>query len=329
MLTKTSPNGFVFPTSVRPAGAILADFDIDGTRVKSDHTDWLHNHIVEPALARKSRKGVWIIDLNGRASRSGSDEHNLQLSWRRVRAVQSYLMPRMAGIPVQMFTGGQGEAKPYNVDEYEHEMDRSVEVRAEFASTPPTRRKIRLLIPKSIPWRPPANRKVRDFTLTVLKATTSITGFEFKAGVFGVANGTANAKLLIRIDEVGTPDFALYNMEAFGPGTVVSAGAPSLKGAKPGIGFTRFSQSYLGGDSHLFSTEVDLDAQDFGGPGMFHFDLFSNTLAFGPDKGFFKAQEKIRKLTLGQSPDADSLKHAEGTVAGNLELVEMTPEWAR
>lgn len=135
MLTKTSPNGFVFPTSVRPAGAILADFDIDGTRVKSDHTDWLDDHIVKPALARKYRNGVWVIDLTGRASQSAGEEHNLQLSWRRVRAVQSYLMPRLAGVPVQMFTGGQGEAKPYRVDEYEHEMDRSVEVRAEFVST--------------------------------------------------------------------------------------------------------------------------------------------------------------------------------------------------
>jgi len=327
MLTKTSPNGFVFPTSVRPAGAILADFDIDGTRVKSDHTDWLDDHIVKPALARKSRNGVWVIDLTGRASQSASEEHNLQLSWRRVRAVQSYLMPRLAGVPVQMFTGGQGEAKPYRVDEYEHEMDRSVEVRAEFVSTPPTRPRIRLLIPKSIPWRPRPNRKVREFTLTVLKAKTTITGFEFKAGVFGVANGTAQAKLFIRIEEVGTPDFALYNMEAFGPGTVVAA-KPSLT-IKPGIGFTRFSLSYPGGDSHPFATEVDLDAQDFGGPGMFQFDLLGNTLAFGPDNGFFTGQEKIRKLTLGRSPDADPFKHAEGTVAGDLEPVQLTPEWAR
>lgn len=142
-----------------------------------------------------------------------------------------------------------------------------------------------------------------------------------------MANGTAPAKLFIRIDEVGTPDFALYNMEAFGPGTVVAA-KPSLT-TKPGSGFTRFSLSYPGGDSHPFATEVDLDAQDFGAPGMFQFDLLGNTLAFGPDKRFFKGQEKIRKLTLGRSPDTDPFKHAEGTVAGDLEPVQLTPEWAR
>src|SRR5262249_4522063 len=103
MFTKTSPNGLVFAISSRPAGAILGDFDIDGSSLKPDHRSWLDRHVINPANARRGKPGLWLIDLIVRASQSGSDGHNRQLSLDRLRAVQSYLMSRMTGIPAQFF----------------------------------------------------------------------------------------------------------------------------------------------------------------------------------------------------------------------------------
>ncbi len=328
MFKKTSINGIVFPTSARPAGAILGDFDIDGAILKPDHTTWLDKHIVDPAMARKGTAGSWQIDLIGHTSRSGSDNHNLQLSNRRVQAVQSYLMPRLAGIPVHVFPAAEGESRPVDWSQYENELDRSVEVRAAFNSVSPKRRTIPRLIPKTHIWKPRENRKVRDFTFTVLKANLSIFGVEFKAGFIGITNGTAGSKLLIRIDETGTPDFALYNFEATGPGSIL-AGKPSLKAAKPGLGVNTFSSSYTGGETRPFAMDFDLDAQDFGGPGLFQFDAAGNTIAFGPTEGFFSGRKKIRGLDLGRDSSTNLLKYGEGTTAGKLELVTSTPEWAR
>lgn len=327
MLTRTSANGLVFPTSARPAGAILGDFDIDGAQLKSDHKDWLDQHIVDPALARKGQLGMWQIDLVGRASQSASEGHNRELSDRRLQAVRSYLMPRLAGIPAQIYPTAEGESRPLDWGQYENELDRSVEVRALFTSVTPKRRRIPLLIPKAHIWRPRENRKVRDFKFTVLKAKLTIFGIEFKAGFVGITNGTAVAKLLIRIDEVGTPDFALYNFEATGPGSILAAKV-SWKGAKPGLGMNTFSSSYSGGDPHPFATEADLDAQDFAGPGLFQFDAAGNTIAFGPDQGFFKGRKKIRDLSLGMDSSSNLLKYGEGTTGGKLELVTDPPEWA-
>lgn len=329
MPTKTSPSGIVVPISSRPAGAILGDFDIDGSALKPDHRDWLDRHVVEPARARIGKPGMWLVDLVGRASRTGADAHNRQLSLNRLREVQSYLSARMTGIPVQFFPEAQGESSPRDWKELENAIDRSVEVRADFSTVKPKHPTIPLLIHKPHIWKPRENRKVRDFTLKVEKSSISIFGFEFTAGFIGVVNGTARVKLLIRIDEVGTPDFARFNYEAAGPGSIFAAKI-SWKGAKPGISFSEFSAAYQDGRSHPFATEVDLDAQDFAGAALFRFNAMANSLAFGPSSGFFRIQEKVRPLSLGMpSEPSDVTQYGEGEVAGEMEVVTETPEWAR
>ena len=74
VLKKTSKEGFVFPRSENPKGAFLADFDIDGASLKKLHEDWLKDNVVDPAKAKRHTKGMWEIELSGRASKSGSVE---------------------------------------------------------------------------------------------------------------------------------------------------------------------------------------------------------------------------------------------------------------
>ena len=327
VLKKTSKEGFVFPRSENPKGAFLADFDIDGASLKKDHKDWLEDNVIRPAKAKGSSSGGWQIELNGRASRSGSDAHNMWLSDQRIQAVANYLYKQLSGLPFTFIPRVLGESSPFDGDEYEHELDRSVEVTAKFISTTPSKKiiKPRLLIPKVHPWKRPVNRKVQDFKLKVLRAKISITTLDVKLPYISVGNGDFHAKLLIDIDEPGTADHALYEYKgAMGKGMIVKP----RPGVRPGAGISRYRATYGEGEVHRFATDVEMDAQDFGGPAMFRTDAIGRLLEFGPKTGLFRTQEKIKDLSFGPSYDENPAKYAEGTSLGELKLVEKWPDWA-
>jgi len=327
VLKKTSKEGFVFPRSENPKGAFLADFDIDGASLKKDHKDWLEDNVIRPAKAKGSSSGGWQIELNGRASRSGSDAHNMWLSDQRIQAVANYLYKQLSGLPFTFIPRVLGESSPFDGDEYEHELDRSVEVTAKFISTTPSKKiiKPRLLIPKVHPWKRPVNRKVQDFKLKVLRAKISITTLDVKLPYISVGNGDFHAKLLIDIDETGTADHALYEFKgAMGKGMIVKP----RPGVRPGAGISRYRATYGEGEVHRFATDVEMDAQDFGGPAMFRTDAIGRLLEFGPKTGLFRTQEKIKDLSFGPSYDENPAKYAEGTSLGELKLVEKWPDWA-
>ena len=83
--------------------SLLYNFDIDGDAVKPQHREWLKEHVV-PQLGDSAVK----IILRGEASRSGSDDHNLALSNRRVKNVENFL--RAAGpVNASMVVSGVGE----------------------------------------------------------------------------------------------------------------------------------------------------------------------------------------------------------------------------
>ncbi len=60
MLKKTSPEGVVVEIVTTPTAA-LADFDVDGAELKSDHSKWLDLNIVDPIKRKKDIKGFWQI----------------------------------------------------------------------------------------------------------------------------------------------------------------------------------------------------------------------------------------------------------------------------
>ena len=327
-LKKTSEYGFVFPRSGRPPGALLADFDFDGAILKRDHKLWLDENIVEPANAKRFTPGGWRIDLIGRASKVGSDAHDLWLSDQRMRAVQSYLGLKLAGVPFMFVPSALGESSPFDSSEFDHELDRSVEVRATFAPMKlPKRIKPHLLIPKIHIWKPRPNRKVMDFKLQVLKAKIFVFTLDVKLGPARVGNGTAKVQILINIRELGSSDHALYEFTGAGPGTIIGAGI-SLKKAIPGLGASTWSATYEKGDPHSFATDVEMDAQDFAGPAAFRFDLLGRTLAFGPKRSFFGSRETIKNLSFGHTADVNLMEYAEATAGGKMTIVESVPSWA-
>ena len=73
--------------------AILTNFDVDGSALKHEHTQFLDGYVV-PIMAGKQPARIF---LRGEASHPGSDEHNLELSKRRADSVVTYLRSR--GVP--------------------------------------------------------------------------------------------------------------------------------------------------------------------------------------------------------------------------------------
>jgi len=329
VLKKTSKEGIVFPRSENPKGAFQADFDMDGAALKRLHKEWLDDYVVKPAKSKARSSGGWEIELTGRASKSGSDAHNLWLSDQRMKSVAGYLYAQLSSVPFILVPRAIGESSPYDGDEYEHELDRSVEVIATFRSVRPRRiTKPTLLIPKVHPWRRPVNRKVQDFKLQVLKAEVAVTTLDLSSGLGSFGRGDARVKLFIQIDEVGTPDYAQFEYQGFGPGTIAT-GTVSLKRVKVGPGLSQFSAVYDAGKVHPFATDVEMDAEDFGGPALFQFNLLGRTFRFGPKTGLFGPDTRIRNLSFGMTRDEELLQEAEGQTFGDMNLVTSIPEWAK
>src|SRR5215813_13573192 len=78
----TTFNNVASATSIQ---AVLYNFDIDGDTLKREHREWLKEHVV-PQLGNPQV----TIKLTGEASRTGSDDHNFDLSRRRVAQAVSF-----------------------------------------------------------------------------------------------------------------------------------------------------------------------------------------------------------------------------------------------
>ena len=171
------------------------------------------------------------------------------------------------------------------------------------------------------------NRKVMDFKLQVLAAEIIIYTLSVKFPGINVGQGDARVKMLINIRELGSTDHALFELLGKGRGMIVDA-KPSFKKFIPGLTYGNWSAKYGKGNEHSFATDVEMDAADFAGPAFFNFDLLNRTLSFGPTKGFFGSQKKIRNLSFGPTADANILKYAEASCFCEMNIVDSAPAWA-
>lgn len=326
--TKTSENGLVLERSARPPDAYLADFDIGGHDLKTDHRDWLEEYIVQPDKV-KSESGVngrWLVRLTARASQSGSDDYNLALSQRRGDEVEKYLSGRIMAHRLGFARISLGEGVPLDSSSYENEMDRSVHVKAKFLSWGKPDR-IEPLIPEIKPWRR-VNKKAVDFTIQVLKAQVEVNSVG-GGSVLPFRKGNIDIRLLLEVRELGNGDTAMYEYEGNGPYGHFD---------KPGWRWSEWLGRFENGGKHRFATERPMDAEDFGGGAWMKIDMPAEGLAenytFGPKDSFlFPTKIKIKKLTFGNfkgpppTPRGFNLT-GDGMATGKMKLVIGKPSWA-
>ena len=329
-MKKTSVTGMVLEHYAAPPWAVLADFDIGGSTLKTHHTDWLHDVLIPAMKAKSHRKGTWHIRLIGRASRSGADEFNAKLSEARLQEAKRYIEASIKTTNVNWETAPLGESNPKDPKLYENDLDRSVEVVAMFFPTPTPKlhpRRRPNLIPRYIPWKRPMPKKVTNFIVRAKKVQIDIVqgGIEFPGGLL-VGPGHAFVKMLIEIQEVGTIDKALYEFDGSGTGGVLSGSISPSKGTpKPNI--KKWSQTYEDGSSHNMLTTTPVDAEDFESNGSLFKNAFGSSFAFGGPFWSDKHQ-KISDFDLGKPMKDSFLTLGECSVTGDLELVTSLPSWA-
>lgn len=142
--TSTDPQ-FTAPGVLK---ASLFNFDIDGDSVKSEHANFLESRVAP--LLQGDRGHIW---MQGSASKSGGDAHNIELSRRRVNKVAEIL--RDKGIldrQMQLDAVGEQLAQAHA---NEDETDRAVElvVLPVARESPPP--------PREVPPPPPVSDQFR------------------------------------------------------------------------------------------------------------------------------------------------------------------------
>lgn len=131
-LTRTGPGRVTTDSRVPRGGvrAVLSNFDIDGDALKTEHINFLTSRVV-PILLRPDAR-IW---LQGSASHSGSDAHNMQLSRRRAEAVVTHLQRSGVGATrIQIDAVGESMATPGTSEDQD---DRAVALLAAPLFRPP------------------------------------------------------------------------------------------------------------------------------------------------------------------------------------------------
>ncbi len=100
-MRRTSIDGQVSDHSTDPThmNAVLWDFDVDGTDLKSKHTKWLDD--ATKRVNTSNRSLIWRISVSGEASLTGTwidnNRHNSALAAQRADVVTKYLKDGLTG----------------------------------------------------------------------------------------------------------------------------------------------------------------------------------------------------------------------------------------
>ena len=169
MLRKTGPGKIDINTRYAGPGmikALLYNFDIDGDSIKIEHRMFLQSKVVP--LLQESRGHIW---MQGSASRSGDNQHNMQLSRQRINNIAVVL--RSVGIAnsqMQLDAIGEEQAQAHAMEDEKDRAVALVVIPMAKDSPPPPRR---------IPPPPPVNTQFKIRMLGALAGT---------AGPFQVEN---------------------------------------------------------------------------------------------------------------------------------------------
>lgn len=101
-----------FTESGRVVGARLCDFSTGSDRPLPAHVDWVEKHFA-PTI--KKHPGAWV-DLIGYASRRGSASFNMELSRKRIAAVETLIRRNHPDMKFNVRQSvGEGEAEAFQV----------------------------------------------------------------------------------------------------------------------------------------------------------------------------------------------------------------------
>ena len=131
---RTGPGRIYTRRATDRTSAVLANFDIDGHELKTEHQQWLVRNIV-PIL----REGG-SVSVEGRASRTASSRHNQALSERRMNEVLDFLRQeaeREFEFAQYYASGERAATRGGCADGTEHDYYRAVVIEAWSRPTPP------------------------------------------------------------------------------------------------------------------------------------------------------------------------------------------------
>ena len=334
MPVRTNPAGSVWPFNSPASGsgasaaggqvalpyqALLFDFDIAGDQVKSAHRWWLDNQVVERIRKAKARSaGLFFeIKVEGRASKPGSTDFNLKLSWRRARNVTAYLKRHLAHGLANITPDGVGESKSTANNHVGYPVDRAVWVevvpgRAQVGSRP---RRVTRDPPRLISDR--ANQSEKPFQLRLMAFQS--TGITLGPGspLLGVGGGISNSTAVFQICDIEADRSGLYYAEL--QGKVLSVGpalsAEGLVGKGPWNTFQAPREVSLGdfaGPLRLTSWGLGLVFKGFGG----------TKIEFGAPKSWFamKPRFDIKEFQTGNISNVPSFGGSDSL--GTMKLIE-------
>jgi hypothetical protein len=220
--------------------ASLADFDINGTDLKSEHEKWLDGAIAR--VNASHRTFIWHIWINGGASMTGmnalpNNAWNYWLARQRAVEIEKYLKARIHAVGAVYHDAGtlgiQLPAYLHHAVGVENDNDRAVYVQITSDSVLPPRPRLPTKIPLS-----------RNFAIRFVK------GASLGAGPVGVD------AIDFEIADTDNKQYALYRYNGDSVGVTIS--------------FAGVSLSYtLKGDWTDFHTSDALNVVDFDGSSRF------------------------------------------------------------
>ena len=267
MLIHTSPTGMVHEVPLSPpqpqsplqllprspVQAILYDFDIDGDRLKKAHRTWLEDNVVKPTL--KDRHIDSKITLEGRASRSGPEGYNMELSRRRAMNALDYLESRLKTCSAKIYATWVGESLSLFDDNTELPIDRSVVVTVvpDAPSPGPVRKPEPP--PKDKPLLPPVPvPDKKTFRLRILGSQSKAFSIPVPGPAWLPQPGVSENTVIFQICDVDQKKSGFYFVEF--DGKTLGWGV-SVKGASADMSFT--------GPTNEFQTPQDVSLKDFEG----------------------------------------------------------------
>lgn len=291
---KTSENGIVDPLSAHPPMALLGDFDIEGSKLKRNHHNWLRDEVVTPikAFAGPRARITWHIRLTGSASQSGDQAYNRTLSIQRIESVRRYLLAELGGEPLLFHPVPLGEERPKVAGADENWADRAVEVLVVLERSWRPKPPILIIKPKRLPRR----HKTGEFHIRVVSGTMTTNSAPdppvLKPPAWAKALPKAfmaDVDLKLEVLEVGASNVANYRFSGRGPGTCF------------GKMFSKIT--YLGGEPHPFKAPTPMfEVDDFAGHAVLVDHLIGGRdFRFGPRKNVFLPPSiKINEIDLGR-----------------------------